>query len=94
MLLGGIRKRAVGKVHNRPSVLDQFVEYLRDHLLLDRSVDVNHFYDGKSEPVCLEARKRYLGDCGLGITEDLEPSHSCSSRIWTASRTVLAITSS
>jgi hypothetical protein len=43
--------------HRRPSVLDQFVEYLRDHLLLDRSVDVNRFYHGKSLPGCLEARE-------------------------------------
>jgi hypothetical protein len=53
--MAGRERGAVGKVLKRPSVLDQFVEYLRDHLLLDRSVDGKHFYFGKSLVVCLEA---------------------------------------
>ena len=53
----GRERGAVGKVHKRPSVPDQFVEYLRDHLLLDRRVDVNPKYDGKSSGVCLDPGK-------------------------------------
>jgi hypothetical protein len=58
----GGERGAVGKVRKRPSVLDQFVEYLRDHLLLDRSVDGKHFYNGKFLSGCLEAWKPICAD--------------------------------
>jgi hypothetical protein len=49
-LQGGDNKGGAWKESQAPLNANQFVEYLRDHLLLDKCVDSlqNHFYHGES----------------------------------------------